>query len=163
MGARGSGGHGRVGPAKKGSETALQDRTEDCTPPDGMADDAVGYWRYYAALQVRRGLLTESSRDTLRSYCQVLVQRDRIEVGLRDSPVLIVSTVVDGAGNEHPKVSANPLLAAQRQTEQTLHTLANDLALPPASAIRLPPRNESETDDLDEWGGVTGPRIKAVK
>ena len=72
-------------------------------------------------------------------------------------------TVVDGAGNEHPKESANPLLAAQRQTEQTLHTLANDLALPPASAIRLPPRKQDDGDDVDDWGGVTGPRIKAVK
>ena len=91
------------------------------------------------------------------------MQRDRIELGLRESPVVIVSTVVDGAGNEHPKVQANPLLAAQRQTEQTLHTLGNNLALSPASAIRLPARGDAEQDDVDSWSGTRGPRIKAVK
>jgi phage terminase small subunit len=74
--------------------------------------------------------------------------------------VLIISTVVDGAGNEHPKVSANPLLAAQRQTEATLHTLANDLCLSPAAAIRLPRQAALEQDDLDVW---SGPKMRAVK
>lgn len=152
-----SGGHGRVGPAKKGAESSLQDQTTDTSAPDGLDAASLVYWVYYAPLQVRRGLMTESSRDLLQSYCQLLVQRDRIQVALRDSPVLIVSTVVDGAGNEHPKVSANPMLAAQRQTEQTLHTLANDLALAPAAAIRLPPKAKADTDELDAWQSAAVP------
>ena len=160
MGSHGSGGHPRGGPSKKDAHVGLQDATTDCTPPDGLTVEAEAYWRYYAPLQVKSGLLTRSSRETLRSYCQVLVQRDRIEVELRTSPVLIISTVVDGAGNEHPKVSANPLLAAQRQTEATLHTLANDLCLSPAAAIRLPRQAAPEQDDLDVW---SGPKMRAVK
>lgn len=160
MGSRGSGGHTRSGPSKTDAHLGLQDTTTDCTPPTGMAPEAEVYWRYIAPLQVKSGLLTLSSRETLRSYCQVLVQRDRIEDGLRTSPVLIVSTVVDGAGNEHPKVSANPLLAAQRQTEATLHTLANDLCLSPAAAIRLPRQAAPETDELEAWAGK---KLRAVK
>jgi phage terminase small subunit len=144
MGARGSGGHARVGAAKKGAEASLQDRTEDCTPP-------IAYWRYYAPLQVRRGLWTESSRDTMRSYCQLLVKRDRLEAALDNCEIYFGGKV-------------NPLLAALRQGEQALHTLANDLALPPATAIRLPPRADAKQDDIDEWGG-SKPRVKlkAVK
>lgn len=152
MGARGSGGHARVGSVKKGAEASLQDRTENCTPPSGMTEAAIAYWRYYAPLQVKRGLWTESSRDTMRSYCQLLVKRDRLEAALDKCEIYFGGKV-------------NPLLAALRQGEQALHTLANDLALPPATAIRLPPRAAEKGDDLDDWGGATKPKrsLRAVK
>lgn len=166
MGARGSGGHARGGPTKKDAQLGLVDLTSDITPPADLAEAARPYWDYFAPLQVRTGLLTDSSRETLRSYCQLLVQRDRIEVALRDSPVLILSTSVDGAGNEHTVLKANPLLAQQRQVEASLHTLANDLCLAPAAAIRLPRLPEPEADPLADWAstGTHGrSRMKAVK
>jgi phage terminase small subunit len=127
-----------------------------------MTTEEEGYWAYFAPLQVRSGLLTLSSREVLRSYCQELVTRDRLALELRTSPVLIISTVIDGAGNEHPKVSANPLLTAKRQQEATLHTLASALCLEPAAAMRLPRQAAPEVDPLDQYPSVAA-KIRAVK
>jgi phage terminase small subunit len=164
MGARGSGGHGRGGPAKQEAQRGLQDTTADCAAPEGMSAAALEYWHYFAPLQVKRGLLTESSRLVLRNYCQLLVECDRVQAELAESKPLIFSTTVDGAGNEHPKVQANPLIGLRLRLQAQLHTLENDLCLNPATALRLPAVAEPEVDPLDEWAtGTTGRRMKAVK
>lgn len=158
-----SGGHANSGPMKKGAALGLQDATTDTTPPEGMSAEALHYWAKYAALQVRKGILTEGSRDALRSYCQTLVHRDRVEKELQESAMLIVSTVVDGAGNEHPKVSANPLVSLLLKIEGTLHQLATGLVLTNAAAMRVPRVPEPEVDPLAAWTASGRARIKAVK
>jgi len=161
-GARGSGGHARVGKVSKDAQRGLQDSTTDCTPPDGLGPAALGYWQYYAPLQVLRGLLTRTSRHILRNYCQLLAECDRVQVALEESAPLILTTTVDGAGNEHVKATANPLIAARLKLQQQLHTLENDLALNPATALRLPQTPEVEVDPLEAWA-AGGKRIRAVK
>ena len=164
-GARGSGGHARVGKVSKDAHRGLQDTTSDCTPPVGLAGAALAYWHEYAPVQVQRGLLTLSSRNILRDYCELRVEKDRIQQALEESAPLILTTTVDGAGNEHIKATANPLINARLKVQQQLHTLENDLALNPATALRLPQTPEVEEDPLEAWAatGTSGRRIKAIK
>jgi phage terminase small subunit len=157
MGARGSGGHSRSGPGKKGAAASLLDSTKDCTPPEAMTAAELKYWSYFAPLQAKAGLLTRSSREQLRSYCELAVLRDRIMAVLRVCNV----EVEDALGN----IKAHPLLAQRRQTEASLHMLANDRCLSPAAALRIPRGQEPEADPVDTWAstGTRGRRLRAVK
>ena len=109
MGARGSGGHSRVGPTKKGAEASLPDTTTDCTPPAGMSVEALAYWNHHAPLQAARGLLTQSGRFLLRRYCQIAALFDRVIAEQDRTEVLMLTSTVDGAGNEKIKAENNPL------------------------------------------------------
>lgn len=138
-GARGrSGGHSRSGPAKEGAPRHLQDAIEDVAPPAGLSDAAAEYWTYYALLLRARKLWTSSSRDVLRNYVEALVMRDRLQAELADAPLAFVVTTVDGAGQERESLRAHPLLAQLRQVRLECRQHANDLALPPAAAVRTP-------------------------
>lgn len=163
MGARGSGGHARGGPAKKGAEASLPDTTTDCTPPAGMSVEALVYWNHHAPLQAARGLLTQSGRFLLRRYCQIAALFDRVIAEQDRTEVLMLTSTVDGAGNEKIKAENNPLGARAIQLSQQMHTLESDLLLSPAAAMRMPAATKDDWDDLDAWAGTTGPRIKAVK
>ena len=162
MGARGSGGHVRVGPSKKDAPASLPDTTGDCSAPAGMGDEARVYWDYFAPLQASKGLLTRSGRFLLRRYCQILAHFDRVMAAADSSEVLMITSTVDGAGNEKLKAENNPLGARVVQLSQQLHTLESDLCLSPAAALRVPKAETPEVDTLDQWAGQGG-KIRAVK
>lgn len=159
MGSRGSGGHSRSGPSKT-DMAGLPDTTEDCTPPPGMTAEARAYWDYYAPVQARKGLLTTSGRFLLRRYCQISAYFDRVMQAADEAAVLILSTVIDGAGNERPRIDNNPAGARLIALSQQMHTLESDLCLSPAAALRVPARPETEKDELEQWAAK---KLRAVK
>jgi P27 family predicted phage terminase small subunit len=137
-GARGSGGHSRVGPKKKGAESKLTDAIAQISPPNGLSEAASDYWRYYAAILRDRKLWTVSARDTLRCYCDALVSRDRMQAQLDVEPLTFLVPKVDPDGGTHDEPRAHPLLAQIRAVRLECRQHANDLCLPPAAAIRVP-------------------------
>lgn len=161
MGSRGSGGHTRSGPPKD-AYAGLPDSTSDCSAPGGMTAEARVYWEYFAPLQAGKGLLTLAGRFLLRRYCQLQAHLDRVIAAMDASEVLMLSSVVDAAGNERIKAENNPLGSRAIALSQQLHTLESDLCLSPAAAMRLPARPVAEQDDLEAWAGPR-PKMRAVK
>lgn len=127
MGARGSGGHGRSARAKKGTAPRVADAISDVAPPFGLSDAAAAYWGYYAPILRLRKLWTASSRDVLRSYCDALVLRDRLQAAIDAAPFLDMKAIA--------QVRAIRLECRQH---------ANDLCLPPAAAVRTPMQEDEE-------------------
>lgn len=155
-GARGSGGHARVGPIKKGAESRLTDAIALISPPNGLSEAASDYWRYYAAILRDRKLWTSSARDVLRNYCDALVLRDRIQTELEHAPLAFLVPKVDSDGGTRDEIKAHPLLAQIRAVRLECRQHANDLCLPPAAAIRVPaqgqPDEEPKTVGHDFYG-----------
>ena len=145
-GARGSGGHGRVGPTKKGAESRLTDAIALISPPNGLSEAASDYWRYYASILRDRKLWTSSARDVLRNYCDALVLRDRIQAELEHSPLAFLVPKVDSDGGTRDEIKAHPLLSQIRAVRLECRQHANDLCLPPAAAIRVPAQGQTDEE-----------------
>ena len=127
-----------------------------------MSEEALAYWRHHAPIQASRGLLTESGRFLLRRYCQIAAHFDRVMAAADQSEVLMITSTVDGAGNEKIKAENNPLGARVIQLSQQMHTLESDLCLSPAAAIRMPARGgEEEVDPLEAW--ATGKTTRTTR
>ena len=153
-GARGSGGHGRVGPPKKGAERRLADALTETAAPVGLSAAATAYWRYYAPILLQRKLWTASSRDVLRNYCEALVLRDRLQQELEVAPLVCVETS-----------KAHPLLAQIRAVRLECRQHANDLCLPPAAAVRTPLPDDDQADDVlpHDFYGDKRPKTKGAR
>lgn len=156
-----SGGHGRVGPlpqpgsssllrgkSKRGGPTARLTPMVVPAPPAHLEADEVAIWQHYAPLLAADGRLSPKSIDALARYCTAVVQVRTLRAALRASAPVIISTTVDGAGNEREIVKANPLDAMLRSWMDKARALENDLVLNPASLLRVPPQTEPEVDDF---------------
>jgi P27 family predicted phage terminase small subunit len=155
-GARGSGGHSRVGKPKKGAESKLTDAIALISPPNGLSEAASDYWRYYAAILRDRKLWTSSARDVLRNYCDALVLRDRLQAELENAPLAFLVPKSDPDGGTRDEIKAHPLLSQIRAVRLECRQHANDLCLPPAAAIRVPGQPEDGAEkpaaDHDFYG-----------
>ncbi|AMY12479.1 hypothetical protein LuPra_05755 [Luteitalea pratensis] len=101
-------------------------------------------------------LWTSSARDTLRSYCEALDLRDRLQAEIATAPLAHVVTTVDGAGQEQVALKAHPLVSQLRAVRLECRQHSIDLCLSPAAAVRtpsLPP----ETREPTKWERLTAP------
>jgi P27 family predicted phage terminase small subunit len=145
---------------QKGSAGTLARSVE---PPSSMMDEERDFWGYYAPLQAARGLLTHESRDVLANYCTALatVARLKRQQAMPEYRDVMLSVTVDGAGNEHVKAVANPLLLRVEKWIAICHTLENDLGMNPATAMRMPRAEEDTPADAPE--DFFGEPLRAVK
>lgn len=153
------GGHGRTGPLPVPSSGsvlagkakrigALRRPAEFSVPPapSHLDQEEVEVWRHYAPLLAADGRLTPKSLDVLARYCTAVVQVRALRAQLRASASIIVTTTIDGAGNERENVKANPLDAMLRQWMAAARALENDLVLNPASLLRVTDQGQAEDD-----------------
>ena len=157
-----SGGHSRVGPLpRSGSSNMLKGKSKRRgaasrllpmpaapDPPPHLDDAEAAVWGYYAPLLAVDGRLSPKSIDALARYCMAVVQVRYLRQQLRESAPVIVSTVVDSAGNEREIAKANPLDAMVRSWMDKARALENDLVLNPASLLRVPTQAPDDDDEF---------------
>jgi phage terminase small subunit len=109
-----------------------------CEGPPHLTEAERSQWAYYAPLLAER--LTLEARDTLAKYCTALatVERLKAQMAADEYRDLMITTTVDGAGNEHRTAKPNPLLVQLRQWVLLCRGYESDLLLSPAAAIRAP-------------------------
>jgi len=117
--------------------------------PDGLTEPEAGHWRRYAGLLVRSKVLTEADQSSLIDFCRALAQIDdiRAQQQLPEYRRVVVSIIVDSAGNEKVRGETHPLDAQLRQWTQIARLLRSDLGLTPASRGRVAPAGDDTPVD----------------
>jgi phage terminase small subunit len=153
----GRGGHAKSGPVAfdqaerdlRGTKTRQRHRTPSrtasratvlCEGPPHLTEAERAQWVYYAPLLMAAERLTLEARDTLAKYCTALaiVERLKKQMAADEYRDLMITVIVDGAGNEHRSAKPNPLLVQLRQWVLLCRGYESDLLLSPAAAIRAP-------------------------
>jgi len=96
-------------------------------------------WNYYAPLLEASKVLTAQDRETLAQFCEARAQVVEIKAQ-QASPEyrrMLVSTMVDGAGNERVRVETNPLDVQRRAWTDKTRLCASELGLSPMSRARV--------------------------
>ena len=123
------------------------------TPPRHLSADEQELWDYYAPLLAESRVLTVQDRETLAQFCEARAQVVEIK-RLQADPAyrrVLVSVMVDGAGNEKPKVETNPLDVQRRAWTDKARLCAAELGLSPMSRARVQATGgeEHEGDPLE--------------
>lgn len=122
-------------------------------PPEHLTADERELWDYYAPLLAASKVLTVQDREALVQFCEARAQVVEIKRQQADPAYrrVLVSVVVDGAGNEKPKVETNPLDAQRRQWTQNARLCGAELGLSPMSRARVATvgGEEREADPLE--------------
>ena len=121
--------------------------------PVHLTDDETAYWNYYAPMLAETRVLTLADRDALRLYCEALGQLDDLKQQQADPAYrrVLISTVIDGAGNEKVKADTNPLDAQRRQWHQIARLCAAELGLSPTSRARVSTGGDQAGSAVEEF------------
>lgn len=152
--------------AIKGSRTrahhAREPRLTPARPdtPRHLSAEERELWEYYAPLLEASKVMTAQDRDTLAQFCEARAQVIEIK-RLQADPAyrrVLVSVVVDGAGNEKPRVETNPLDTQRRAWTDKARLCGAELGLSPMSRARVSAvgGDEGAVDPLESL-------LKAVK
>ena len=132
-------------------------RREQTVPVAGLPSD-------YGALLEAIKVLSRQDRDTLAQFCEARAQVQDIKRLQADPDYrrVVVSIIVDSAGNEKVKGETHPLDAQRRQWTQIARLCASELGLSPTSRARaqVAGQDDSEADRMAEF---TEPGIRRVK
>lgn len=122
-------------------------------PPAHMTDEERALWDYYHPLLTASRVMTADDRDTLTQFCEARAQVVAIKTEQADPAYrrVLVSVMIDSAGNEKPKVESNPLDAQRRAWTQIARLCASELGLSPMSRARVAVvgGTEREADPLE--------------
>jgi phage terminase small subunit len=154
-------GNHRSGPPRK-AKPILKDPITDVSAPRDLGKAERNYWTYYAPILLTRGLWTASARDVLRTYCESLVLRDRLQTVISADPLMAEVVTVDGAGQERISYKPHPLLTQLRQVRLECRLHANDLSLSPMTASKMPETTTAGAAD-DKWSALSTPRLVSRK
>lgn len=85
------------------------------------------------------GTLTTADVSAFGTLCELRATLDLAiqEKAREDFAVFLVSTVVDGAGNEHPKVQEHPAIRLERNTAGALRPYYEKFGLEPVGRARI--------------------------
>ncbi len=114
-------------------------RPEVPASPRHLTGDEQELWDYYAPLLGASRVMTAQDRETLVQFCEARAQVVEIK-RLQADPAyrrVLVSVVVDGAGNEKPKVETNPLDVQRRSWTDKARLCAEELVMSPMSRARV--------------------------
>ena len=122
-------------------------------PPVNLTEAEAAYWIYYAPVLAKAHVLTVADRDSLRLYCEALSQLDDIKTQQADPAYrrVVISTVIDGAGNEKVQAATNPLDAQRRQWHQIARLCASELGLSPTSRARVRTRGDQPGSKVEQF------------
>lgn len=123
----------------------------DC--PRHLTPDEQELWEYYAPLLEQVRILTPHDRDTLAQFCEARAQVIDIKRQQADPSYrrVLISVMIDGAGNENPKIGTNPLDVQRRAWTDKARLCAAELGLSPMSRARVKATggDEVEKDPLE--------------
>ena len=121
--------------------------------PDHLNERERDLWAYYAPRLAAVKLLSEMDRDTLAQFVEARAQVEDIKALQADPSYrrVLVSVMIDSAGNEKPRLETNPLDAQRRQWTQIARYCAAELGLSPVSRARTAVPADDEQDELDEF------------
>jgi P27 family predicted phage terminase small subunit len=117
-------------------------------PPRHLTVRERELWDYYAPLLGASRVMTAQDRETLVQFCESRAQVMEIKQ-LQADPAyrrVLISTLVDGAGNEKPKIETNPLDAQRRAWTDKARLCAAELGLSPMSRARVSTVGPDERD-----------------
>lgn len=101
------------------------------------------------------GTLTPADVSAFATLCELRATLDlaTAEKGRDGFSVFMFSTVVDGAGNERPKVEEHPAIRLERNTAGALRPFYEKFGLEPSGRARIAvPKAEPET----KWAELLG-------
>lgn len=121
--------------------------------PEHLTAGERALWDYYAPLLAESKVLTQQDRDTLAQFVEARAQVADIKAMQADPEYrrVLVSTMVDAAGNERVRVETNPLDAQRRAWTDKARLCASELGLSPMSRARVSAvgGEEAEADPLE--------------
>ena len=121
--------------------------------PRHLTADEQELWDYYAPLLGGSRVLTLQDRDTLAQYCEARAQVMDIKAQQADPAYrrVLISPMIDSAGNERIRVETNPLDAQRRAWTDKARLCAAELGLSPMSRARVSAvgGEEAEADPLE--------------
>ena len=96
-------------------------------------------WKRLAVVFGRLGLLTEIDGASFAGYCIAHSTLVRINRALKDCgyKMLAEKHTVDGAGNEHLEVKANPLIVQQRLALMAIRSFCTEFGMSPSSRGKI--------------------------
>lgn len=108
-------------------------------PPSHLTAGERELWDYYCPLLASAKVLTLQDRDTLAQFVEARDQVSQIKALQSDADYrrVLVSTVIDGAGNERVRVETNPLDVQRRAWTDKARLCAAELGLSPMSRARV--------------------------
>jgi P27 family predicted phage terminase small subunit len=110
-------------------------------------------WEYYAPRLAGVKVTTELDRETLTQFVEARAQVEDIKAQQADPDYrrVIISVVIDGAGNEKPKADTNPLDVQRRAWTQIARLCAAEIGLSPVSRARTSAPSEDSGDEFDDY------------
>jgi P27 family predicted phage terminase small subunit len=96
-------------------------------------------WKRLAPMFGRLGILTEIDGASFAGYCIAHSTLVRINRALKDCgyKMLAEKHTVDGAGNEHLEVKANPLIVQQRLALMAIRGFCTEFGMSPSSRGKI--------------------------
>lgn len=118
-------------------------------PPD-LDDDAKKYWKKFAPMLNRIGILTEADGEVFGIMCQIRSRIQKIHRVLETEPYTQEKHTVDGAGQEHTELKKNPFIMMEQEYYKLFRAYASEFGLTPSSRSRLS-TTKPEEDRLDKF------------
>jgi len=109
------------------------------SPPAYLDSIARAEWKCLSAIFERLGLLTEIDGAAFAGYCVAHSTLVRINRAFKECgyKVLAEKHTVDGAGNEHLEVKANPLIVQQRLALMAIRSFCTEFGMSPSSRGKI--------------------------
>jgi len=110
-------------------------------------------WRRLAPVFVGFGILTPGDGMAFESLCTAYATFRRINQALKKCKyqMLAEKHTIDGAGNEHIEVKANPLVVQQRLAMQTLRFMCQEFGATPSSRGKIQVVGERPVDPEEDF------------
>jgi hypothetical protein len=98
---------------------------------------------------MKAGTLTPGTVEAFRELCQAIVRERVLWAQIQAGGLQYVKVMIDGAGNEHQELKANPLLGHHRGMLQRVEAGRRAFRLAPVGKSMLPPA--APEDPFDEF------------
>lgn len=139
---------------KKLNENEPRPRSQDIEKPDDLSPGASAAWDKTAPEVMAMRVMTSADVIALKNLCelQATLAMAVAEKSRDGFSVFLCSVVVDGAGNERPKVEEHPAIRLERNTVAAMRPYIDMFGLNPSSRSRLsvPATKEPES----KWAGA---------
>lgn len=139
------------------TRTELDERAEktasvagECPePPAEMLEAQARYWRQWAPLAHRRGMLDEDRTAGFALLCRTAAEADEFLEVIKEQGLTYKKVTIDGAGQQHEEIRSHPILSHYRGHLHRMEQLMARYGLAADGKVRAEPA-EKQDDERDQ-------------
>ena len=121
------------------------------TAPDGLDASLQAIWDAHAPHAIKAGTLVPGTVSAFLRLCKAVRRHDRMEAVIDSDGMTYLEVTIDGAGQEHNKVLAHPLIGKAQTLDASIRSWFKDFGLNPFGKplVDLTPKVEDPFAEFD--------------